>query len=272
MFLSTLQSKLFIDNNPNHTREKYPHPFAHNTVDIRKQLGDICIQMAVMLYGIPVYKNYPLSCKPITLKTINKLGDMILIDYKGTNETIREAVIYTNNLFSYDAFINMIGSNKKFDMANTSPQKIASMIRNTDLYLSVDLYLPLPFAKDAYAYDDPLNPTMIHMNKRTLNRPVHSLCNTMVHQCVHAINAANPGCYFGHGDNNPDGKDNTAPFWIAGLAQKLIAQDDIALDTMTHEDIKNIPVIEKTTTKDIQESLFNEGIFCFYDMKAIMEA
>lgn len=197
---------------------------------------------------------------------------MILIDYKGANEAIMAAVAYTNNLFTYDPFIREICNSKKFDMANISPQKIADMIRETDLQLSVDLYLPLPFAKDAYAYDDPLNPTMIHMNKRTLNRPAHSLCNTMVHQCIHAINAANPDYYFGHGDNNPEGKNNTAPFWIAGLAQKMIAEDDIVFDTMPHEDIDNIPVIKKTTSKDIQEALFKEGIFCFYDLKDILES
>ncbi len=197
---------------------------------------------------------------------------MIMIVYKGINETVRSAVTCTNNLFTYPPFIRAIGKNTKFDMANITPQKIADMIQETDLQLSIDLYMPLPFAKDAYTYDDPLNPAMIHMNKRTLNRPVHSLCNTLVHQCVHALNAAHPDCYFGHGDNNPDGKDNTAPYWIANLAQKMIAEDDFTPDAMTHENTENIDTILNTPGKDIQESLFNEGIFCFYDMKAIMEA
>ncbi|MCB9047288.1 MAG: hypothetical protein H6550_14235 [Chitinophagales bacterium] len=197
---------------------------------------------------------------------------MITIDYKGANDTIKAAVTYANNLFTYTPFLDAIYNIKQFDMADISPQKIADMIHSSDLHLLVDLYWPLPFAKSAHAYDDPLNPSIIHINKMTVNRPVHSICNTLVHQCIHALNAANPGYYFGHGDNTTTGKDNTAPFKIANLAQNMVTEENIISDPMTHEPTDNIPVIRNTTSKEIQESLFKEGIFCFYDMKAILEA
>lgn len=196
---------------------------------------------------------------------------MVTILYNGANDAIRAAVTYVNNLFIYTPFLDAIYTNKHFDMADIPPKKIVDMIDNTDLQLSVNLYWPLPNINTAYAYDDPQNPLAIHMNKMALNRPVHSLCNTMVHQCVHALNIQNPSCYFGHGDNNPTGKNNTAPFWIAGLAQKFVAEDDKIYEPMYHEDINNIPLIQNSNTRQIQDALHHEGIFCVYDMIAILE-
>lgn len=156
-------------------------------------------------------------------------------------------------------------------MATITPRQLTDMLCNTNLQLTVDTYWPLHFSSMADAYDDKLNPNTIHLNRLKLNRPAHSICNTMVHQCVHALNACYPSYYFGHGCNKPDGKENTAPFRIAALAQQIITGDKKAVQPMLHEEPGNIQLAGRSSTQ-VQEALYHEGIFCIYDVMSILEA
>lgn len=196
---------------------------------------------------------------------------MIQINYNGSNNMIGAAVIQTNKLFTHIPFLDAIYNLKKFDMATITPRQLTDMLCNTNLQLTVDTYWPLHFSSMADAYDDKLNPKTIHLNRLKLNRPAHSICNTMVHQCVHALNACYPSYYFGHGCNKPDGKENTAPFRIAALAQQIITGDKKAVQPMLHEEPGNIQLAGRSSTQ-VQEALYHEGIFCIYDVMSILEA
>lgn len=194
---------------------------------------------------------------------------MIRISYHGSNDIIEAGIMNVNRLFTHIPFLDAIYNYKKFDMATVSPKVITDLFCNTDLHLAVDTYWPLRFSSKADAYDDRLNPAVIHLNRLKLNRPVHSICNTLVHQCVHALNACYPTLYFGHGNNEHDGKENTAPFRIAGLAQQIIAKDEKVVQPMLHEETGNVQVI--INNRQIQETLYHEGIFCIYDVMSILE-
>lgn len=196
---------------------------------------------------------------------------MIRICYSGSNDMIGAAILHVNKLFTHIPFLDAIYNLKKFDMATITPQQVTDLICNTDLQLTVDTYWPLHFSSKADTYDDKLNPSVIHLNRLNLNRPVHYICNTLVHQSVHALNACYPSFYFGHGNNNPEGKENTAPFRIAGLAQQIIAKDEKAVQPMLHEEPGNINSLEHSS-KQVQEALYHEGIFCIYDVMSILEA
>lgn len=196
---------------------------------------------------------------------------MIRINYTGGNEIIGAAVINVNTLLTHVPFLDAIYNLKEFDMATISPKEITDLFCNTDLQLTVDTYWPLQFNSTADAYDDRLNPAVIHLNRLKLNRPVHSVCNTLVHQCVHALNACYPSLYFSHGDNGADGKENTAPFRIAGLAQQIVAKDEKVVQPMLHEVPCNVQSQGCNSTQ-IQEALYQEGIFCIYDVMSILEA
>ncbi|HEY9178053.1 MAG TPA: hypothetical protein VIN07_10195 [Flavipsychrobacter sp.] len=196
---------------------------------------------------------------------------MIRISYTGGNDKIGAAVRNVNKMFAHVAFLDAIYNSKNFDMATISPQEITDLFCNTDLELTVDTYWPLQLSSMADAYDDRLNPTVIRLNRLKLNRPVHSICNTLVHQCVHALNACYPSLYFGHGDNDPEGKENTAPFRIAGLAQQIVARDKKVVQPMLHEESCNVQATDGNH-RQIQEALYHGGIFCIYDMMSILEA
>lgn len=195
---------------------------------------------------------------------------MIELNYIGVNNKIKAAVLYTNYLFIYPPFLKAVCDNKYFDMADISPVHIAALLRYSKISISVDEYFSLSPSVKTYTYDDPQDKNKIHLNRRALSRPLHSICNTLMHQCVHAVDAFYSEYCFGHGDDNPLGKENTAPFRIAHIAQKIVANNNKVFETMIHEETNNIPEIQVTSMTDIQEMLCEEGITCFYDHLMIM--
>lgn len=169
---------------------------------------------------------------------------MVKIIYTGYHRNLKLAVNNVNNLLQQEYFYQAIQRHEHFDMADVTPKQLSGLIRISDIRLSIDLYYSLlPFSKSV-SYDDPLEPNLIHLNKWNLNRSVESLCNTLMHQCIHAVNAAFPQFSFGHGDNDPEGKENTAPYWIAGMAQRLISDDNSLYEALNHEEVSNIPFLQ----------------------------
>ena len=137
--------------------------------------------------------------------------------------------------------------------------------------MSINLYWPISATKQAHVYDDPQKPSVINLNRHMLDRPVHSISNTLVHQCIHALNAINPEYSFGHGDNSNEGKEKTAPYWIAALAQKLVGNNTHDIDTVVHEDESAIKELQKNNSAYLLHELCEGGILCVYDHISILE-
>ncbi len=73
------------------------------------------------------------------------------------------------------------------------------------------------------AYVDDDYPNTVFLNSRKLDRDISEIVNTIVHECVHAVDAALTNVSFGHGDNNWRGKGNSAPYWIGNLAESILS-------------------------------------------------
>lgn len=169
---------------------------------------------------------------------------MIKIVYNGYHRNLKLAVNNVNNLLQQEYFYQGVIRHESFDMCDITPKQLAGLMRISDIRMTIDLYYSLlPFSR-AVSYDDPEDATIIHLNKWNLNRSVESLCNTLMHQCVHAVNADFPQFSFGHGDGTATGKENTAPFWIAAMAQRLISDDNSLYEALNHEDVSNIPFLQ----------------------------
>jgi hypothetical protein len=158
----------------------------------------------------------------------------ITIDYKGFRENMRLAVFKVNQLLRNELFFNQLRKLRPFDMADISPTHIADLMENASIKMSIDLYYSLSPFNDAYGYDNLRNPNVIPMNVWQLERPIASLCNTMVHACVHAVNAYAPQYFFGHDDSTD--VEHTAPYQIGCLAQQFISGDDTVFEYMRHEE------------------------------------
>jgi hypothetical protein len=52
-----------------------------------------------------------------------------------------------------------------------------------------------------------------------MNRPTQDIVNTLVHELTHIVDKQH-SYTFGHGSNNPKGKEMTAPYLLGKLAQE----------------------------------------------------
>ncbi len=148
----------------------------------------------------------------------------ISINYSGIRPFMEEAVAMTNRLLRNETFYRNIARHPGFDLADISPEDIAELMRSAALKMEVELYYAISPVKNIDGYDDPDHPNIIHLNVWQLDRPITSICNSLVHGCVHAVNHLYPHFYFGHGDYGATGKRNTAPYAIGAIAEDLLTE------------------------------------------------
>jgi hypothetical protein len=168
---------------------------------------------------------------------------MVRINYNGFNKKLRLAVNNVNNLLQQEYFYKGIQRHTSFDMADITPSQLAGLMQIADFEMKVDLYYSIFPFNNVLAADNRENVYCIRMNKWNINRPIEVLCNAVMHQCVHAVNAHFPQFNFGHGDNSAVGKENTAPFWIATLAESFIAADNSIYSAMATDEVTTIPFL-----------------------------
>ncbi len=147
----------------------------------------------------------------------------IQIEYSGMRPIVQQAVCMTNQLLRDIRFYERIATLPQFDMADVPPAELARLMYKTDIKVEVELYYAISPVQNIDLYADDAHPNILQLNIWTLNRPVASICNTLLHGCVHAVNAVHNQYYFGHGDNDPAGKERTAPYLIGALGEELIA-------------------------------------------------
>ena len=171
------------------------------------------------------------------------MTNSIRINYQGMRPFLQEAVIKVNELLRTEEFYDRICSQDSFHMADISPLSIAHLMHKANIDMELDLYYAMSPLKNIDGYDDMDTPSLIHINIWKLDRPVASICNTLVHSCVHAVNAYHNQYYFGHGNEPVAGKENTAPYRIGAIAQHMIAKEEIPF-TLEHDVLKvgQIPI------------------------------
>jgi len=160
---------------------------------------------------------------------------MITIKYSGKSSTIQKAVLQANRLLRSREFYERISLHPFFDRANIQPYIISNLLKTTSIKMNIKFYYSQPPGK-ANSFDDIINPRNIQLNVWTMERPVASLCNTMLHACVHAVNAEFPTYQFGHNCIEEKDAANTAPYWIGNLAQKMVLGDETTDEISLHEE------------------------------------
>lgn len=144
------------------------------------------------------------------------------IQFAGANVAVIAAVERTNVLLKDPDFFDRIRDHPRFDMSTALPSQIADQMERSEIVVSVILYKSKwPWSK-ALAFEDDRYPRTVFLNERRLNRSLGSICATIVHECVHALDSMVEDQRFGHGDNDPNGKENTAPYWIGDLAEEMV--------------------------------------------------
>ena len=157
-----------------------------------------------------------------------------------TNElTVVKACELANSLLRRPDFYVGIAAHPNFDIdrggkrALVTPTQVADILRTTTLAFSVKLFTPpwyLRWTKylRTQAYTDPGIPDTLFLKSYWIRNEAPTagyVAATILHECVHAADTAGE---FGHGDNSPAGKENTAPYWIGSYANSLLTGQPMA--------------------------------------------
>ncbi|MBK9419192.1 MAG: hypothetical protein IPN62_18405 [Flavobacteriales bacterium] len=143
--------------------------------------------------------------------------------FTGTHPLVIAAAGRVDQLLADPLFFERIRQHARFDMSTATPAQIADLMQSSNATVKIELYKSKwPWSK-ALAYEDHRFPNTVFLNERRLNRSLASICATIMHEAVHSVDATAPDLRFGHGDNNPNQKENTAPYWIGDLAYEMVS-------------------------------------------------
>jgi hypothetical protein len=141
---------------------------------------------------------------------------------------LKQAVAITNELLEGKrGFFDEVRQIKAFDFSkNVATQKpvtgeevVTQLAQKVDV--TVQKWTPWYIFSKAYATTVP--GTVIYLNARKLDRSVSSLVSTLTHEAVHIADNDPKTRFFGHGNNSPKGKDNTAPYKLDAIAERIAA-------------------------------------------------
>ena len=140
---------------------------------------------------------------------------------------VTQAIQASNGLLSDAAFFADIAQHPSFDLSTAPPAEVARILQDSTLTFRVEMFYPGIFGRlgkyrKTLAYTDSRYPNTLFLNVKKLNRSAESIAATIIHEGVHAADDAETQYTFGHGNNSPVGKDNTAPYWIGNHAYERL--------------------------------------------------
>ncbi|HVK82087.1 MAG TPA: hypothetical protein VM915_15905 [Verrucomicrobiae bacterium] len=142
--------------------------------------------------------------------------------YNRLDRNLVDAVAYANSLERKDAFWDAIALRGGFDESALNGARIAALLRAP--YPTVTVRLQIFPSLKTNAATDPNHPWQIFYARFKRGRSVASIVNTLVHEFVHNVDMFGDGARgidFGHGNQSSVGKEETAPYWIGDLAERI---------------------------------------------------
>jgi hypothetical protein len=146
--------------------------------------------------------------------------------YAGTNVNLAAAVAYVNQLAANAGFWQAIAAQKAFDFTDIAPPEVSRRLREAVAPMTIKVWSPPVWKAVAYrntvALTDPDQPHTLFYHRSKLRRSVAEMVNTIVHEFTHSVDMfedGDPRVEYGHGDQSPVGKENSAPYWIGALAE-----------------------------------------------------
>ena len=147
---------------------------------------------------------------------------------RNTSKKVSEAIQVANSSAYKVKLKNNLNLIKSYDMSTAKPdyihRKIFAVLENDDIY--VKIYYPRWKYSKAIGYFSPSNPRDINMNGYKLNRSKSQIVGTLYHELVHMADNVDMIKSYGHGDNSPKGKSNTAPYLIGSKAASCVDISD----------------------------------------------
>jgi len=173
--------------------------------------------------------------------------------------TVQQGISLANTLLGNDFFYRSIAALPYFEGSDILPFRLSELMRTTKIRMRVALYSALDPHAAIDTYDDPIDPSRIPLNLWNAGRTAGSICNSLVHACVHAVNSWHAQYRFGHA-HIPKGRlFHTAPYRIGALAEELTGYFPSVLPQYHHD--PEPPVYAMGGDTDVL-SAFAQSMWC----------
>lgn len=158
---------------------------------------------------------------------------------------VKAAVDKANELLKKIEFYKAISDHSNFELSTASPKIVADLLEQSILDLKVEIFYPnillaIKYRK-TFAFTDERCPNTLFLNFKKLDREIEDIAATIIHEIIHVIDDNEEVYTFGHGNNSPNGKNNTAPYWIGNLAYRILKNNPnaplLAFDQMEEDNI-----------------------------------
>lgn len=146
--------------------------------------------------------------------------------YSQLSKSLITASIWVNDFFKSEflkqALKDEIG-HYKFDMADINANDFVIIFHDTIIKFIPVVHIEVKWSwyKSVYAWVNSGQRDTIFLNSRNVKRSVPSLAGTLAHEFIHVLDAYSPKT-FGHGDNRPEGKEMTLPYWIGKKCKEYV--------------------------------------------------
>ena len=151
-------------------------------------------------------------------------GNKKIPAYDGEPEFIGEAVKIANSVLSNEKFYKEIAKKKDFDESDITGKVLSNLIKMSTVEAQIEIYKSFWPWSASNAYTTPQQPDRIRLNERKFDdiTSAEQWAVTIVHEYVHLVDFETAEYDFGHGSNKRANKENTAPYWVEEVANKII--------------------------------------------------
>ena len=145
--------------------------------------------------------------------------------YTGSNNNVAGAVQKANEILNSTSFYEQIRKIAKFDHSSLTGQQVADRIQSASQHIRVVRKIK-PIANASTKTSDKIKISRSLFGLDSTGKFVLSIAvNTLIHETVHAVDFLNTGSEFTHDGNRSDGQENTAPWMIGDIAERMVLEN-----------------------------------------------
>lgn len=173
-------------------------------------------------------KTYISACKTVDIAHLANLfieAGKKRFNYKASVDFITAAVEKANKLLESKEFYEELAKIKNFDGTNITGEVLANLIKISKVEAIVEIYKSKWPWSSVNAYTSPQQPDIIKLNYNQFKKrkDPNSWAVTLIHEYIHLVDFENLDYTFGHEGNLRKENENTAPYKVEKIAEKLLS-------------------------------------------------
>jgi hypothetical protein len=146
----------------------------------------------------------------------------VTLVYTGDNADVIAAVKKANEILSTKAFYDEIRKVAYFDNSKLTGREVADRMEKANQQVVIIRKFK-PIANASTKTSDKIKLSRSLFGEDSTGKFLLSIAvNTLIHETVHAVDFLGTGDEFTHDGNKKDGQENTAPWVIGAIAEKMV--------------------------------------------------